>query len=855
MKFIIIFFHLLLCPFYFAQEITIKTINQEKQNLDNVNIQLIKDNKILDFKTTNSNGICRFTVSESGIYTIKTTSMLYKTKFVEINTSEKTYVEIILEQQVTEIKEVEIKSRPKTSTIKGDTISYNIKAIKDGTERTAEDLIKKLPGVDIDENGRVISKGNIVGQVLVEGNELFGKNHKMATQNITADMIEGVDLWQNYTTISGNQSTALNLKLKDKYKGKITGNAELNYGNKNSYLAHTNLFKFSKIGNLALIADANSIAKDPIGITDFYEMNKQDEIDDTNGATRVETPTFLNNDGKVKSKDNQFAALQYSKSNKKFSVTAFTIFNSAQLQKESLVNRIAFLGQPQTYNFFENRLEKNKGFFGTTQIKFKKNFADKSFIYYNFIFNPTNDNFNQSIERNTILKNSLFENDNTITNTTFGNFLSWNKTFSISKLIVAVSQQKNNYESNLDIFSTENIYPILSTNLTQTLRTDSEKYALDINLKNNFDFATINFNSRYSYKNDSSNLSEITYPQVEKQNLKTHRFTNEILIKKSIGLFDFSGELSSNFLNFNLTDVHYLEKRLQLRYKLQAKANMSFAFDYSNRYKSPEFSQLLNGIIYSRNFSFSQNYNLEPQTLVDIASFRFNFFRFNPDKGNHFFSMLMYEKSNSNLSTDVTNFGMYSQILNILGNFNKRWFLMVSDDRRIANKLTLKTKLTGLYNDSNNFISHQYNETNLKNIEIFQKISSNFKKAPIQFDAGYTYSKSIFNQSLFDKSTFMEKIKISAGIRTNLKKEWLANLLGEYLIQKTQKNTLKNFLLGGQVSYRKQNSIFEYNILFNNLLNLNSFKYINSSINQLGTEESSITALHGFIIGGLKFHF
>ena len=139
MKFIIIFFHLVLCPFYFAQEITVKTINQERQNLDNVNIQLIKANKILDFKTTNSNGICSFTVTEKGIYTIKTTSMLYKTKFVEINTSEKTYFEIILEQQVTEIKEVEIKSRPKISTIKGDTISYNIKAIKDGTERTAED--------------------------------------------------------------------------------------------------------------------------------------------------------------------------------------------------------------------------------------------------------------------------------------------------------------------------------------------------------------------------------------------------------------------------------------------------------------------------------------------------------------------------------------------------------------------------------------------------------------------------------------------------------------------------------------------------------------------------------------------
>ena len=101
----------------------------------------------------------------------------------------------------------------------------------------------------------------------------------------------------------------------------------------------------------------------------------------------------------------------------------------------------------------------------------------------------------------------------------------------------------------------------------------------------------------------------------------------------------------------------------------------------------------------------------------------------------------------------------------------------------------------------------------------------------------------------------MENIKLSLSLRTNLKKEWLANLLGEYLIQKTQKNTLKNFLLGGQVSYRKQNSIFEYNMLFNNILNLNSFKYINNSINQLGTEESSITALHGYITAGLKFHF
>jgi hypothetical protein len=97
--------------------------------------------------------------------------------------------------------------------------------------------------------------------------------------------------------------------------------------------------------------------------------------------------------------------------------------------------------------------------------------------------------------------------------------------------------------------------------------------------------------------------------------------------------------------------------------------------------------------------------------------------------------------------------------------------------------------------------------------------------------------------------------KILLGIRANIKKEWIGNILGEYLIQKTEQNTLRNFLIGGQVSYRKEKSNWEYNLRFNNILNLKSFNYINSYTSQLGTDESSITALRGYIIGGLKYYF
>ena len=53
----------------------------------------------------------------------------------------------------------------------------------------------------------------------------------------------------------------------------------------------------------------------------------------------------------------------------------------------------------------------------------------------------------------------------------------------------------------------------------------------------------------------------------------------------------------------------------------------------------------------------------------------------------------------------------------------------------------------------------------------------------------------------------------------------------------------------------KEKSSFEYNLLFNNILNLNRFEYINSSVGLLGTEESTVIALHGYITGGIKFYF
>ncbi len=848
---------LLSCLIFFfckSQQIEISVTNIDGKAIENINVQFLKDKKILDFKQTDVLGKCIFERPEAGVFSLKLTSVFYKTKVVDIDTRETRALTISLDSQITEIEQVEIKSRPKLARIKKDTIFFNVNAFKDGTERTTEDLIKKIPGLDINENGKVIYKGNTIGQVLVEGNEFFGKNHKLSTQNISADMIEGIDLWRNYTTINGNSSTALNLKLKEEYRGKVKGNVEVNYGTGNFYQGHINLFKLDKIGNLALLGDANSIAKDPIDFTDFQEMNSLDDVNNTDNPSNVDIPTFLNNDGKVKSKENQFGALQYSKSGKKISITVFSIFNQARLNKFSTTRRTVFDGEPEDFNFFEQKIENNKGLLGTTQIKIKKNITDKNFLYYNFGYAPTEDYFNQKIDR-VSNEDRVFDIQNNVKNNKFSHFLSWNKQTGRSRMILAFAQVKEFYSEKLDVSSNHNVFLTDNNSLLQDNKITSDNYKLDFYLKNKNNWINFNFQSGISYKKDISELLEDVSKSNEIRNLKTFHYINGLNLYKQLGQFEMSATLSSNYLDVNSNNKHYFEKKGKIKFVPASKINTEFAIEYDARYQLPTFKILQNNPLYTKDLSFYYSLSLTPETFSKTDSYKFIWNRFNFDTRNMVFVMMGYDKVKPSFTTDITNYGTFSSVENVLGKYNDRWFLFLSNDYKISKNLIIKSKLSGILNKNSNFINSNPNISTIKNLEISQKISTDFKNYPFQLDLGYTFTKINFEQSFSKTSSTLDNLRLSLGIRAKIKKEWLANILSEYFLQKTDQDVLKNYLLGGQISYRKEKSYLEYNLLFNNLLNLDSFNYINSYTNQLGFNEFSTTALKGYFLAGLKLYF
>ncbi len=160
--------------------------------------------------------------------------------------------------------------------VKNDTIQFNASGFKTLPNATAEDLIKKLPGVDVDKEGNIKSQGETVQKVLVDGKEFFGNDPKLATKNLTADMIESVQVFDDmsdqakFTKIDdGSRSKTINIKLKkDRNKGYF-GRALIGVGDQGRYEGNLSVNKFNGNKRISLLFNGNNINKQGFSFSDI----------------------------------------------------------------------------------------------------------------------------------------------------------------------------------------------------------------------------------------------------------------------------------------------------------------------------------------------------------------------------------------------------------------------------------------------------------------------------------------------------------------------------------------------------------------------------------------------------------
>ena len=227
---------------------TIKgTVNDSLGHPIFANILIKKDRttkSVLQYTVTDDNGKFNLSLNQPlDSLTIEVSSLGYQTQYQSINIStsnkQKYAFDFVLKDKRNQLNEVVLKTNTRIQ-IKNDTTTYNPNAFKDGTERTVEDLLKKLPGIEVKANGEIKFKGKSIKKLMLDGDDLFGSNYTLGSRNINVDIIDkiqGLDNFEDYALLKGLQDSedvALNIVLK-KGKTDFSGNTNLNYGIENRW--------------------------------------------------------------------------------------------------------------------------------------------------------------------------------------------------------------------------------------------------------------------------------------------------------------------------------------------------------------------------------------------------------------------------------------------------------------------------------------------------------------------------------------------------------------------------------------------------------------------------------------------
>ena len=199
----------------------------------------MKDSTLVKGCMTDINGGFSLSKVMDGNYILDIRFLGYSRTFKDITIAGKSLIlkNIYMDESNKYLKEVEVRGMAAQMAVKGDTIEYNSAAFKTAENAVVEDLLKKLPGVVVDTDGKITVNGEEVKKVRVDGKKFFGDDIQMATKNIPVDMIDKVqvvDQKSDMAKLTGfeddNTERIINLTTKSNRKKGVFGNLTIGGG-------------------------------------------------------------------------------------------------------------------------------------------------------------------------------------------------------------------------------------------------------------------------------------------------------------------------------------------------------------------------------------------------------------------------------------------------------------------------------------------------------------------------------------------------------------------------------------------------------------------------------------------------
>ena len=271
-QFIFISCLLLISYVGFAQNFTIQgslkdSIANRALNSATVSLVYAKDSSLVSFSRTNEAGVFNFKNVAPGNYLISVSYVGYVPKWVPVLTGTDKIVEmgLIYMNDVNTMSTVTVTARRPPVVINGDSVEFNSENFKTAPNAVVEDLLKKMPGMEVDKAGGITVNGKKVTKVFVNGKEFFTGDPVMATKNLPADAVDKIQVYDRksdqamFTGIDdGSEETAINLKLKKDRNKSTFGKLNAGAGTPSVFDAQGNVNVINNEAQFSAIGGANN---------------------------------------------------------------------------------------------------------------------------------------------------------------------------------------------------------------------------------------------------------------------------------------------------------------------------------------------------------------------------------------------------------------------------------------------------------------------------------------------------------------------------------------------------------------------------------------------------------------------
>lgn len=292
-----------------------------KEPLPNAAVALleVKDSVIAATVVADTKGLFSITGTKPGNYVLVVSYMGYQqlTRNIHVQDTSRLIAlgTLTLKRKGLNLNEVEIVDVKPPITIKEDTVEYNAGSFKTRENALLEDLLKKLPGIQVEKDGTIKANGETVKKVLVDGKPFFGDDPKMATRNLPADIVDKIQLIDRkseqaqFTGIAdGEIEKTLNFTIKPDRKKGVFGRATAGYGSDERFSLNASMNRFRQTQQLSIMGGGNNTNNTGFSFSDGFNFSGGAKV----GGGAANTGLNRNWNGGINYSDNLAKGLRIS---------------------------------------------------------------------------------------------------------------------------------------------------------------------------------------------------------------------------------------------------------------------------------------------------------------------------------------------------------------------------------------------------------------------------------------------------------------------------------------------------------------------------------------------------------------